>query len=87
MDDIKLASGCVDCGYREHAVALDFDHSLGKKTAGVSALVKSACDWSIVEAEMAKCEVVCANCHRVRTKTRGDWAPGTRMTVTTTLED
>lgn len=86
-DEIKLDAGCLDCGYREHAIALDFDHRPGETKArgGVSALVKSACDWAIVLAEIAKCDVVCANCHRVRTKARGDWTPG-RLNPTTPLE-
>ncbi len=81
IDAIKIASGCVDCGYRDHAVALDFDHANERKkgaTHGISYLVKSATDWVTVEAEIAKCEIVCANCHRVRTKERGDWSPGRR---------
>ena len=27
--------------------------------------------WERVQAEIAKCEIVCANCHRVRTRDRG----------------
>ena len=65
---IKTASGCVDCGYKEHAIALDFDHVSGEKIDNVSKMVKSLVTWDLVIAEIAKCEVVCANCHRVRTK-------------------
>lgn len=78
MDRVKLESGCADCGYRDHAVALDFDHAFGQKEFGISYLAKSALGWDIVEAELAKCEVVCANCHRVRTKARSDWTPRAR---------
>lgn len=65
--EIKLASGCVDCGYNEHAEALDFDH-LGDKSFALS-------DWygrgkAEILAEIEKCEVVCSNCHRVRTARR-----------------
>ena len=68
---IKLASGCVDCGYNEHPEALEFDHLPGmEKLFNIS---KNIRPWPQVLAEIAKCEVVCANCHRVRTATRGGW--------------
>lgn len=71
VDGIKLAHGCVDCGYNAHAVALDFDHLPGtKKTANVSGLVKVGSYIEVIMDEIAKCEIVCSNCHRVRTHTR-----------------
>ncbi len=63
---IKLAAGCADCGYREHPAALDFDHAGSEKTANVSRLIRLS-PWDRIAAEIAKCEVVCANCHRIRT--------------------
>lgn len=69
IDEYKLAHGCADCGYREHAVALDLDHRPGEgKTEDVSQLASRA--WERIEAELMKCDVVCANCHRVRTARR-----------------
>lgn len=66
---IKIESGCVDCGYNDHAVALDFDHLPGtEKSYTVSKMTSRR--WETVAAEIAKCEVVCANCHRVRTHSR-----------------
>jgi len=56
---------CVDCGESDPEV-LDFDH-LRDKRADVSRLVHGAVSWDIVFAEIAKCEVRCANCHRRRT--------------------
>jgi predicted nucleic acid-binding Zn-ribbon protein len=65
LSGIKIARGCSDCGYREHSEALDFDHVRGAKEFAISQRVY----YSIakLEAEIAKCEVVCANCHRIRT--------------------
>jgi hypothetical protein len=65
----KLAQGCVDCGYREHPAALDFDHLPGQEKVGTLSRML----WhrrEVVEREIAKCEVVCANCHRIRTYNR-----------------
>ena len=58
------AAGCADCGERD-PVVLEFDHVDGKR-ATISAIVGS---WSRTRliAEMAKCEVRCANCHARRT--------------------
>lgn len=67
---IKLHSGCVDCGYNEHAVALQFDHIGDDKKANVSNLIRSDYAWSTILEEIRKCEVRCANCHAVMTAQR-----------------
>jgi len=62
---------CVDCGGRFHPCAMDFDHLDGTtKRATVSELVSKAKPLEVILAEVAKCELVCSNCHRVRTFTR-----------------
>lgn len=67
----KLAQGCADCGYNESAYALQFDHVEGDKKDSVSNLIRSDYAWNTIKEEILKCEVVCANCHAVRTKARG----------------
>jgi hypothetical protein len=62
---IKLEAGCADCGYNQYACALDFDHVRGEKLFDLSRSKDKS--WSLVSEEIAKCEVVCAICHRVRT--------------------
>ncbi len=57
---------CVDCGQKDVRV-LDFDHVRGKKSEHVVRLAGVGYSWSIIEAEIAKCEVRCANCHRIKT--------------------
>lgn len=56
---------CTDCGYIFHPSAMDFDHVRGKKLVGIAQML----GWRMkrVLTELAKCELVCANCHRVRT--------------------
>lgn len=67
---IKKERGCVDCGYNEHAVALQFDHVSGNKKASVSNLIRSDYAWKTILEEINKCEVRCANCHAVVTAHR-----------------
>lgn len=47
---------------------MDFDHVRGAKVSGIANM------WSWhpdrVRTELAKCELVCANCHRIRTVRR-----------------
>ena len=67
--EYKLFHGCADCGYAEHHAALDFDHRPGTtKVRDIKG--GQQLGWEALRAEVAKCEVVCANCHRIRTYTR-----------------
>jgi hypothetical protein len=70
MQDIKLARGCIDCDYREHPEALDFDHARGEKHFALSSALNRNISRARIDAEIAKCDVVCANCHRIRTAKR-----------------
>lgn len=68
LNGIKVRAGCLDCGYREHPAALDFDHRPG--TLKKFQIGKSQLSWERVLVEIAKCDVRCANCHRIRTQER-----------------
>lgn len=59
---------CADCRQRFPAVCMDFDHVRGTKVGNVSGMQTASIDT--LEAEIAKCDVVCANCHRLRTEAR-----------------
>jgi hypothetical protein len=61
---------CVDCGESD-IIVLEFDH-LRDKAQNVSYLVNTN-ELRRIKAEIEKCEVVCANCHRRRTAQRGRW--------------
>jgi hypothetical protein len=58
---------CVDCGESD-PVVLEFDHLRDKSFDVAQALPYR--NWSSILAEIEKCEVVCANCHRRRTARR-----------------
>jgi hypothetical protein len=47
---------------------MDFDH-VGEKTAEVSKYVYTSGTATLL-AEIERCDVVCANCHRIRTQQR-----------------
>jgi hypothetical protein len=69
--DFFAANPCADCGETDPRV-LEFDH-LRDKAFSVSAGIRDR-NWQSVLDEIAKCEVVCANCHRRRTASRGGFA-------------
>lgn len=59
-----LGGACAICGYSKHPGILDFHHIDPKtKSFGISAGGFSR-SWNKVEAELTKCVLVCANCHR-----------------------
>jgi DNA-directed RNA polymerase subunit M/transcription elongation factor TFIIS len=68
---LKEETPCTDCKLFFKWYQIDFDHISGKKTTHVSEMVRQgSARWRIFS-EIAKCEIVCANCHRERTFTRG----------------
>lgn len=70
VDVYKESRPCADCGRGFPAVAMDLDHVRGGKIRSISGLVSGAYKLDLIKAEIAKCEVVCAVCHRLRTARR-----------------
>ena len=67
---------CIDCGETD-PVVLEFDHREGaEKAFNVSDAVRSKVALKTVQAEVAKCDVRCANCHRRITHKRRTLAEG-----------
>lgn len=64
---------CADCGNKFPFYSMDFDHVRGKKEFAVSSA--GNLKWSRILKEIAKCDVVCANCHRARTYKRDQFGP------------
>jgi hypothetical protein len=58
---------CADCGRTYPVECMDFDH-LRDKFMDIGRMRTHS--WATVEKELAKCELVCSNCHRVRTAAR-----------------
>lgn len=61
---LKAKYGCADCGY-DNGIALQFHHTTADKsfTIGKIGWRKSKED---LETEIAKCVILCANCHILR---------------------
>jgi len=59
---------CTDCGERHPYWAMDFDHlDPSAKCFDISSIGRSTPTEKRLRAELAKCELVCALCHRYRT--------------------
>lgn len=59
---------CMDCGKPYPWFVMDFDHrDPSQKVMAVSSMVRRKFSLEKVKSEISKCDVVCANCHRLRT--------------------
>lgn len=55
---------CMDCGVEYPHYVMEFDHIRGEKSFNLGGTNGSL---ERLQAEIDKCDIVCANCHRVRT--------------------
>lgn len=62
---------CVDCG-NTNPVVLEFDH-LSDKIKNVSTMISHGNSIDLLQSEIAKCEVRCANCHKIKTARQFGW--------------
>ena len=69
LKEVKEKNPCMDCKISYPYYMMDFDHVRGKKQANVAELINTLSKKRI-DTEIAKCEVVCSNCHRSRTYMR-----------------
>ena len=65
---IKEQSACHDCGLMFPYYVMDFDH-IDNKEIIISKVINSG-SWKKTKNEIAKCEIFCSNCHRIRTYNR-----------------
>lgn len=73
--DIKTNTPCADCGHFFDPRIMEFDHVRGRKVAGVSEMVGQR-SWSnqALMDEIAKCDIVCSNCHKLRSFNSGKFS-------------
>lgn len=63
--EYKSKLKCERCGF-QHPAAIDFHHKNREdKVSGVCYMVTEGFCKETILAEIAKCEVLCANCHRI----------------------
>jgi hypothetical protein len=66
--DVHKSGPCMDCGHKFPPECMDFDHVRGRKLFNIgNSATRSA---KALKREIAKCDLVCSNCHRIRTKKR-----------------
>lgn len=59
---------CLDCGKKYPYYVMDFDHRPSEeKEANISELLGRAVSLHRLKKEINKCDLVCSNCHRIRT--------------------
>lgn len=69
-ESYKVANPCTDCGLYYPAECMDFDHITGDKQFTVSQMITRCYGKEAIDAEISKCQLVCSNCHRTRTRLR-----------------
>lgn len=68
---LKEDTPCMDCGNNYPFECMDFDHrDPDTKHNNVGTMVTHGHNREKVMAEIAKCDIVCSNCHRTRTRKR-----------------
>lgn len=75
IDQLKT-NPCTDCKNLFLPEVMDFDHRESDKK-GFSVARFPMARWDDIVLEVAKCDLVCANCHRVRTARRRAGLPAT----------
>lgn len=70
IDNLKTGKPCADCNQIFNTWQMDFDHIKDQKKFKVSDIPKTKCSFEEIIEEVNKCELVCVNCHRIRTQLR-----------------
>lgn len=64
---------CANCGITDVRV-LDFDHiDRSSKSFAISKALTDGLSWGKIIDEIGKCQILCANCHRIRTSEQFNW--------------
>lgn len=72
---------CADCGGSFDPVCMDFDHRPDEVKSFTIGAVGSSRSLEAIRAEIAKCDVVCSNCHRIRSYRKRDHRAACKRTT------
>lgn len=71
VQELKTKTPCKDCDKNYPHFVMQFDHRPNSnKIDCIGMMVSKNASWKRIEEEISKCELVCANCHAIRTYTR-----------------
>ncbi len=70
LRDMKVGKACTDCGGVFPPEAMQWDHLPGTTKLGTISKSMRGRQPKLIFEELAKCELVCANCHAIRTYRR-----------------
>lgn len=73
VKNLKSTTPCTDCQVQYPYYVMDFDHLEDKK--GLISKIVNSGSMKALEVELKKCELVCANCHRIRSHSRLNSTP------------
>ncbi len=73
MLDYLSDKSCAVCGIKDRRV-LEFDHiDPALKSFSIARGITCALSWSSILIEIKKCQVLCANCHKIKTGLEQNW--------------
>ena len=74
LEEMQRRGGkCAKCGFSDIR-ALDWHHlDPNDKVNSISEMVRDRVSMDKLQAELDKCELICANCHRIEEQRLGNW--------------
>ena len=74
LEEMQRRGGkCAKCGFSDIR-ALDWHHlDPNEKVNSISEMIRDRVSMDKLQAELDKCELICANCHRIEEQRLGNW--------------
>jgi len=70
INDIKSKNPCKDCGKKYPFYIMEFDHRNPNTKRDAVSKLRRHCSHKTISKEIAKCDLLCSNCHQARTYLR-----------------
>lgn len=76
LHNYLLGKSCIKCGFSDPR-ALEFDHiDPISKSFGIARAITNTVSWVNILTEIGKCQILCANCHKIKISTEQNWYKG-----------